>query len=102
MHDGNKLGLLYFTTDDVARDDVAQADDVAVNDLSYDDVSLNKRENKNIILIIFKLHVSFYYKKNDDVAPGDVSFVATVRLSDLRKAMGLFNERAHLVFLYKG
>ena len=46
MHDGNKLGLLYFTTDDVARDDVAQADDVAINDLSYDDVSLNKRENK--------------------------------------------------------
>ena len=47
----------------MARDDVAQADDMAVNDLSYDDVSLNKRENKNIILIIFKLHVSFYYGK---------------------------------------
>ena len=63
MHDRDKLGLLYFTTDDVARDDVAQADDVVVNDLSYDDVSLNKRESKNIILIIFKLHVSFYYGK---------------------------------------
>ena len=43
---------------------MAQADDVVVNDLSYDDVSLNKRENKNIILIIFKLHVSFYYEKS--------------------------------------
>ena len=63
MHYRDKLGLLYFTADDVARDDVAQADDVAVNDLSYDDVSLNKRESKNIILIIFKLHVSFYYGK---------------------------------------
>ena len=48
----------------MARDDVAQADDVVVNDLSYDDVSLNKRENKNIILIIFKLHVSIYYGKS--------------------------------------
>ena len=47
----------------MARDDVAQDDEVAVDDLSYDDVSLNKRENKNIILIIFKLHVLFYYKK---------------------------------------
>ena len=46
MHDRDKLDLLYFTADDVARDDVAQADDVAINDLSYDDVSLNKRENK--------------------------------------------------------
>ena len=64
MHDRDKLGLLYFTTDDVARDDVAQDDDVAVNDLSYDDMSLNKRENKNIILIIFKLHVSSYYGKS--------------------------------------
>ena len=63
MHDRDKLGLLYFIADDVARDDVAQADDVAVNDLSYDDVSLNKRENKNIILIIFKLHMTFYYEK---------------------------------------
>ena len=43
---------------------MAQADDVAINDLSYDDVSLDKRENKNIILIIFKLHVSFYYGKS--------------------------------------
>ena len=42
---------------------MAQADDVTVNDLSYDDISLKKRENKNIILIIFKLHVSFYYGK---------------------------------------
>ena len=47
----------------MTRDDVAQVDNVAVNDLSYDDVSLNERENKNIILIIFKLHVSFYYEK---------------------------------------
>ena len=47
----------------MARDDVAQADDMAVNDLSYDDVSLNKRENKNTILIILKLHMSFYYRK---------------------------------------
>ena len=44
-------------------DDVVKANDVTANDLSYDDVSLNKRENKNIILIIFKLHVSFYYGK---------------------------------------
>ena len=54
----------------MARDDVAQADDVAVNDLSYDDVSLNKRENKNIILII--LHVLFL-SKNDNVTLDDVS-----------------------------
>ena len=47
----------------MARDDVAQDDDVSVNDLSYDDRSSNKRENKNIILIIFKLHMSFYYEK---------------------------------------
>ena len=46
LHVGNKLGLWYFTADDVVCDDVAQADDVAINDLSYDDVSLNKRENK--------------------------------------------------------
>ena len=72
MHDGNKLDLWYFTTDNVA-----QSNDIAINDLSYDDMSLNKRENKNIILIIFKLHVSFYYKKNDDMAPDDVSFDAT-------------------------
>ena len=58
----------------MSRNDVIQDNDVAVNDLSYNNVSLNKRENKNIILIIFKLHVSFYYEKNDDVAPGDVSF----------------------------
>ena len=63
MHDENKLGLWYFTADDITRDDVVQADDMAVNDLSYNDVSLNKRKNKNIILIIFKLHVSFYYGK---------------------------------------
>ena len=37
---------------------MAQADDVAINDLSYDDVSLNKRENKNIILIIL---INTYY-----------------------------------------
>ena len=47
----------------MACDNAAQADDIAVNDLSYDDVSLNKGENKNIILIIFKLHMSFYYRK---------------------------------------
>ena len=42
---------------------MAQADDMTVNDLSYDDMSLNKRENKNIIFIIFKLHVSFIMGK---------------------------------------
>ena len=63
MHDKNKLDLWYFTTDNMACDNVAQVDNMAVNDLSYDDVSLNKRENKNIILIIFKLYVSFYYEK---------------------------------------
>ena len=47
----------------MARDDVAKDDNVVVNNLLYDDVSLNKRENKYIILIIFKLHVSFYYEK---------------------------------------
>ena len=47
----------------MARDDVLQADDVTVNDFSYDDTSLNKSENKNIILIIYKLHVWFYYRK---------------------------------------
>ena len=47
----------------MTHDDVAQANDVAVNDLSYDDVSLSKRENKNIILIIFKLHEVFFYGK---------------------------------------
>ena len=47
----------------MTHNDVAQIDDATVNDLSYDDVSLNKREHKNKILIIFKLHVSFYYRK---------------------------------------
>ena len=58
LYDKNKLDLWYFTADNIAHNDVAQADNVVVNDLS-----LNKRENKNIILIIFKLHVSFYYGK---------------------------------------
>ena len=48
---------------------MAQADDVIVNDFSYDDVSLNKRENKNIILIIFKLYASFYYEKMITLRP---------------------------------
>ena len=63
MHEENKLSLWYFIDDYIARDNLAQFDDVAVNNLSYEDVSLNKTEHNNIILIIFKLHVSFYYEK---------------------------------------
>ena len=77
MHDRNKLDLWYLTTDDVACNDVVQANKVTINDLSYD-VSLNQRENKNIILTIFKLHVSFYYKKNDNVVLDVVLFDVTL------------------------
>ena len=79
----------YFYVDDVACA-CTSLDNVASDNLLYDDM-LYKREEKNIILIIKILYITFILR-SDDVAYGDVA------RSDVARYDTLHNDMSHTIW----